>query len=276
MSFSENIKKYRIRKNMTQENLANLLGISSQAVSKWETTDTYPDGTLLVSLANALEVSLDKLFDNQQVYLSDISQKIIKLVKEEPYEKQFDLVRLLGWQMQKGVFRCQVEEDYGRDELSWKDKTSYKSSYVTNDYGFTQISHGQAPFFSVFPETKGGWKEVIGDGELARKVFECLASVDTMKAVLYLYQKGERYLFEAEVLVQECQIEEEKLDKVMEQLMYLGFVTMNKVTINNQEYCLYYSYPTHKLIALFLFANEVKYQGGYSLQAGNRTEPYLR
>ncbi len=276
MSLSENIKTYRIRKNMTQENLAQLLGVSSQAVSKWETTDTYPDGTLLVPLANVLEVSLDKLFDNQQVYFDDVSQKIVKLVKEEPNEKQFDLVRLLGWQMQKGVFRCHAEDNYSREELSWQNQSFCKSSYVTNDFGFTQISHGQAPFFSVFPEPECGWGEVLGDGELARKVFECLASRETMKAVLYLYQKGDRYLFEAEVLVQECEIAEEKLITVMEQLQYLGIVTMNKVVIDNQEYCLYYSYPTHKLLALFLFAHEVKYEGGYSLQSGSRTKPYIK
>jgi len=276
MSLSENIKKYRIRKDMTQEHLAQLLGVSSQAVSKWETTDTYPDGTLLVPLANALEVSLDKLLDNQQVYFSDVSQKIVKLVKEEPNEKQFDLVRLLGWQMQKGVFHCQVEDDYNREELNCQKQFFGKSSYTANDFGFTQISHGQAPFFSVFPEPECGWREVLGDGELERKVFECLASPETMKAVLYLYQKGDRYLFEAEVLVQECGIDEEKLSTVMEHLQYLGIVAMNRVVIDNQEYCLYYSYPTHKLLALFAFAHEIKYEGGYSLQSGNRTKPYIR
>ena len=43
MSLSENIKKFRLEKNLTQEQLAAKLCISAQAVSKWETSDTYPD-----------------------------------------------------------------------------------------------------------------------------------------------------------------------------------------------------------------------------------------
>ena len=59
MSFSQNIKRLRTEKNLTQEQLAASLGISAQAVSKWETSETYPDGALLVPLANELGVSVE-------------------------------------------------------------------------------------------------------------------------------------------------------------------------------------------------------------------------
>ena len=62
MSLSGNIKRLRLEKNLTQEQLAAKLGVSAQAVSKWETSETYPDGALLVPLANELEGSLDVLF----------------------------------------------------------------------------------------------------------------------------------------------------------------------------------------------------------------------
>ena len=64
MSLSETIKKYRLEKGYTQEQLGAALGLSAQAVSKWETSETYPDGALLVPLANTLGVSLDTLFGN--------------------------------------------------------------------------------------------------------------------------------------------------------------------------------------------------------------------
>jgi transcriptional regulator with XRE-family HTH domain len=77
---------------MTQEQLANLLGVSSQAVSKWETSETYPDGSILVLLANTLEVSLDRLFGNQNLYVSDISTSLMKLIDKEDYENRFEVV----------------------------------------------------------------------------------------------------------------------------------------------------------------------------------------
>ena len=48
---SENLKKYRILKNLTQEDVAGYLGITPQSVSKWERGESYPDITLLPALA---------------------------------------------------------------------------------------------------------------------------------------------------------------------------------------------------------------------------------
>lgn len=58
---SENLKKYRILKNLTQEDLAGYLGITPQSVSKWERGESYPDITLLPPLANIFETSIDLL-----------------------------------------------------------------------------------------------------------------------------------------------------------------------------------------------------------------------
>lgn len=57
----ENLKKYRILKNLTQEDVAEYLGITSQSVSKWERGESYPDITLLPALANIFETSIDLL-----------------------------------------------------------------------------------------------------------------------------------------------------------------------------------------------------------------------
>lgn len=57
----ENIKRLRRTKDITQEQLADILGISSAAVSKWERGDTYPDISLLPVLSRFFGVSLDEL-----------------------------------------------------------------------------------------------------------------------------------------------------------------------------------------------------------------------
>ena len=58
---AENIKKYRGIKNLTQEDLAEYLGITPQSVSRWERGESYPDITFLPALANILETSIDLL-----------------------------------------------------------------------------------------------------------------------------------------------------------------------------------------------------------------------
>ncbi|OWR30736.1 XRE family transcriptional regulator [Saccharibacillus sp. O23] len=58
---ARNISFYRKEKGLTQEDLARTLGISFQAVSKWENAQSLPDISLLPMLSSTLEISIDKL-----------------------------------------------------------------------------------------------------------------------------------------------------------------------------------------------------------------------
>jgi len=58
---AKNICRYRKEKGFTQEDLAKKLGLSFQAVSKWETAQTLPDITLLPRLSQLFDISIDKL-----------------------------------------------------------------------------------------------------------------------------------------------------------------------------------------------------------------------
>ena len=63
MQLGKRIKELRIENNLTQEELAEQLGVSFQAVSRWENDLTYPDITLLPILANMFDVTVDYLLD---------------------------------------------------------------------------------------------------------------------------------------------------------------------------------------------------------------------
>lgn len=62
MDIGKNIKKLRMEKNVKQEELAEYLGVSFQAVSKWETGSSVPDIALLPNLAVFFGVTIDELF----------------------------------------------------------------------------------------------------------------------------------------------------------------------------------------------------------------------
>lgn len=61
LNIGTNIKRLRISKGLTQEQLADLLCISTPAVSKWEAKNTYPDITMLFPLAQVFGVTVDEL-----------------------------------------------------------------------------------------------------------------------------------------------------------------------------------------------------------------------
>ena len=62
MSIGENIAKYRKAKGLTQEELGAKLGVTNQAVSKWESEVSMPDVMLLPGIATALNITLDDLY----------------------------------------------------------------------------------------------------------------------------------------------------------------------------------------------------------------------
>lgn len=59
--FGENLRDLRLKQNLTQEKLADFLDVSFQTVSKWERGETYPDITMLPSIACFFKVSVDEL-----------------------------------------------------------------------------------------------------------------------------------------------------------------------------------------------------------------------
>ena len=61
LSIGENIKLFRKAKDITQEQLAEMLNVSSQSVSRWELGICYPDMDLLPMLAEIFEITVDKL-----------------------------------------------------------------------------------------------------------------------------------------------------------------------------------------------------------------------
>lgn len=63
IKLGEKIKTLRKQKNISQEVFANYLGVSFQAVSKWENGNTMPDVTMIPAIASFFNVSTDELFD---------------------------------------------------------------------------------------------------------------------------------------------------------------------------------------------------------------------
>lgn len=63
MTFGEKLKSYRVRKGLSQEKVAEFLGVSRQAVTKWESDQSMPASGNLLALSSLYGVSLDELAD---------------------------------------------------------------------------------------------------------------------------------------------------------------------------------------------------------------------
>ena len=74
----ENLKALRKGRDLTQEEVSEILGVSAQSVSKWERGESYPDITLLPTIANLFKVSLDALVGMDKINDTHVLSDVFK------------------------------------------------------------------------------------------------------------------------------------------------------------------------------------------------------
>lgn len=74
--FSKNLKRFRVAKNMTQEQAAEALGVSTQTVSRWECNTTLPDVTILPKIAALYCVTIDDLYKETSMAYDNYAQRL--------------------------------------------------------------------------------------------------------------------------------------------------------------------------------------------------------
>lgn len=93
MQIGQVIREYRKKKELTQEEMANRLGVTAPAVNKWENGNSYPDITLLAPIARLLEVSLDELLSfRRELSKEEMNHIVCELdsrLKSDTYEEAF-------------------------------------------------------------------------------------------------------------------------------------------------------------------------------------------
>lgn len=93
MKINQIIKEKRKQLGLTQENVAEYLGVSTPAVSKWENGTTYPDIMLLPALARLLKTDLNTLMslneEMSEIEINNVVLKVQSLIQEDGFEKGF-------------------------------------------------------------------------------------------------------------------------------------------------------------------------------------------
>ena len=75
--FSGNLRRLRLEKGMTQEQLANTLGVSPQSVSRWECGNTLPDVMMLPPIARVYGVTVDDLYQEEIQAYPSYAQRLL-------------------------------------------------------------------------------------------------------------------------------------------------------------------------------------------------------
>ena len=115
--FSKNLKRFRVAKNMTQEQAAEALGVSTQTVSRWECNTTLPDVTILPKIAALYCITIDDLYKETSVAYDNYASRLC------------------------GVFEASRRpEDFMQAEIEYR-KLLKSGEYSTNDLRLYGILH---------------------------------------------------------------------------------------------------------------------------------------
>ena len=80
--FSDNLKKFRLAKGFTQEQVAEKLNVNSQTVSRWECSATLPDVLTLPELAMLYEVTVDDFYKKSTVAYDNYAQRLASVFED--------------------------------------------------------------------------------------------------------------------------------------------------------------------------------------------------
>jgi len=88
MKFADNLKKLRKRRNISQEQLAEKVGVSRQSVSKWETSEAYPEMNNILELCKIFKCNISDLVNDKMVDIDSLDEEVKMSVVKFKKEKQ--------------------------------------------------------------------------------------------------------------------------------------------------------------------------------------------
>ena len=87
--FSQNLRRLRLEKNLTQEQLASILGVSVQSVSRWECANTLPDVMLLPEIAKLYGITVDDLYRADAKGYANYAQRLLAVYEASGRNEDF-------------------------------------------------------------------------------------------------------------------------------------------------------------------------------------------
>lgn len=214
MNFAKKCKELRIKKAATQEQMAAAMGLSSQAISKWENGLTLPDITLLPEISVYFGVTIDELFDiTDEKHLTRIENMIIlqETIDDNDleYAQNFLLSQLA---QQKNTEHCMqlLPALYNRKAEEYRKKAEYYAKealalFPDNHNNHANLNEAQQgvtgdwnldnqaerilyykEFLEKYPDSKESWRWYIGT---LLQVGRCGEAQEAIEILEKLYKK---------------------------------------------------------------------------------------
>ena len=270
-----NIAKMRKAKGATQDDLARAVGVSAQAVSKWE-NGGVPDAELFPAIADFFGVTIDALF-GREVSEENLEKALMAKIYDTSEEKKMQTAFDLLWVLEHGFYGKQSDENDTIDKClqacSWEDQI-YSS--IQKDYGYTHMGLGnQRKFFFLMPEQEDLAHNLV-DGVDFCSLFRDLAEEDVFNAFIFLYKRSASKSFTEQLLVKHIGVTEERASEIIEIMKKYGHIWSQPLELDDRDVTVYRFSPQPYFIGFLVFARDMIHKPEcFCYYSGGRSKPYL-
>lgn len=156
MKFGDNLRNLRKSKKMSQEELAEIIGVSRQSVSKWETSESYPEMNNILELCKIFHCHINDLVNDQLIDIDSLDEEIkmsVVKLKKEKQRKMKCLSKIISVLAKIGKIACLIaipiviatmiitpyvinHIDYRRGEITWNGSKNITLEHENNKMSF--------------------------------------------------------------------------------------------------------------------------------------------
>lgn len=278
---SQQITKFRKAAHLTQEELGKAVGVSTQAVSRWERGGA-PDVTLLPAIADALHVTVDALFGREESKLEEMPQQLIRwlesipvkdrlnrlfelLAGAYPYLASLDSALVDAFQSMPGI----LSTCYAQNRTWLRSGLDFDEGLALGIFSY------DFPLYLLLPEPPQGYASQFAPTEDYRALFSVLSREGALEILYYLYGRG-RVCYTASALSGRTQLPIEQVEpllEAMQECQLLGKTTMETRAGSEPVYVLN---DNRGLVPFLYFARWfMEEDGGWYMQWCERKRPTL-
>ena len=186
-AFANTLQSLRKKNGVTQEKLAFHLGVSPQAVSKWE-NGSFPDGDLLPKIADYFQVSIDYLYGRDQEKIT-VEQAVLDSIKsatvddKNDYKVQLEQIMRNAWAAQLG-FWMENKTYYDRAE---PEGDNILASLVMSQEGFSFFRlNKDLEYYMLMKQPDEGFASYFRVTDALVSLFSFLGKRENLEVLFYL------------------------------------------------------------------------------------------
>lgn len=270
------IRELRMSRNLTQAELGKLVGVSMQAVSKWERGGT-PDIEVLLLLAEHFGVTMDEIFGRKIDASDDLNEMLYNVMLQAPDKNKIELACQYCWSIFKGM--SDIPEMQNVDYCTAKPchPENTRSRVATNEGIGYALATREAHMVAIMPEPKEGYGVTLASVDAYTELFRFLSDPDVFRLFLFLFTRSQS-LFSKKLASQAVNVSEEKVEAVFDAFEKREWLAKERADMGDESVTLYRA--TYKeYFAFFLhFTNELMIapRFWYLSNANDRTNPLLK